>query len=532
MQEQAIIRSRAEGAVRLIWSILDLDEGAAVNCSQPQVIVDWDEASCTQLVYLYTEIARRFAGRMTEYMRLKGRPRAMEEGEEPQDSLRIACVDIGGGTTDLMVTTYFGEENKLIHPRQVFREGFRIAGDDVSRDVVSSIVLKHVADSIEAAGGRGVRALLQERFGGDVANMDERVKQMRRQFVLRVLTPLAIATLEACENLGERDEFEISAADVLGAREEDDGVSVLDVPARLLAYLEEPAAGAGASDWRFADVSFRVRRSEVDACIRNVLHTALEQMGEAIDHLGVDVVLLTGRPSRLPEVRKLVREMMLVPPDRLVSMHRYRVGEWYPFRDPVSNEVGDPKTTVATGGMLCALSSSRIANFRLMTDDLQMRSTARVVGQMANNGQIVDKDVIFAEPDEPGKDGEAGEEEATLPVYNPVHIGFRQLPEERWTTTPLYLLDFANENVARRPLPPAGHAEAPRDLRRPGEPRTPASNRGGEGGVRRGPRGGWRRTPVPPGRRAASPPHPRVRRRLLARHRRVPGELRGRGMVR
>ena len=176
-------------------------------------------------------------------------------------------------------------------------------------------------------------------------------------------------------------------------------------------------------------------------------------MGEAIEHLGADVVLLTGRPSRLPEIRKLVREMMLVPPDRLISMHRYRVGEWYPFRDPVSNEVGEPKTTVATGGMLCALSSSRIANFRLMTDALQMRSTARIVGQMANNGQIVDKDVIFAEPDEPAKGGEAGEEEATLPVYNPVHIGFRQLPEERWTTTPLYLLDFANENVSKRPLP-------------------------------------------------------------------------------
>ena len=453
MQEQAIIRSRAEGAVRLIWSILDMDEGAAITCAKPNVIVDWDEASCTQLVYLYTEIARRFEGRMTEYMRLKGRPRAMEEGEDPQDSIRVACVDIGGGTTDLMVTTYFNEENKLIHPRQVFREGFRIAGDDVARDVVSSIVLERIADSIEAAGGRFVRELLPVRFGGDFAGMDERVKQMRRQFVLRVMTPLAVATLQACENIGERDEFEISAVDVLGAHEEEDGAPALDVPASLLAYLEEPAANAGAHGWRLADLSFRVRRSEVDACIRNVLHTALEHMGEAIEHLGADVVLLTGRPSRLPEIRKLVRDMMLVPPDRLISMHRYRVGEWYPFRDPVSNEVGDPKTTVATGGMLCALSSSRIANFRLMTDALQMRSTARIVGQMANNGQIVDKDVIFAEPDVPAKGGEAGEEEATLPVYNPVHIGFRQLPEERWTTTPLYLLDFANENVSKRPLP-------------------------------------------------------------------------------
>lgn len=443
VQEQAIIRSRAEGAVRLIWSILDMDEDAAITCAKPSLIVEWDEASCTQIVYLYTEIARKFEGRIDEYMALKGRRREMEEDGPSRNSLRVACVDIGGGTTDLMVTTYFGEGNRLIHPRQVFREGFRVAGDDVTRDVVSSVVLSEVADSIEAAGGTSMSERLKELFGGDVGGMDQRVRQLRRQFALCVLTPLAVATLQACERIEEFDDFEISAAEVLGVREDDEGNRELEIPADLLAYIEEPAAGAGAEGWRFVEFSFRVRRNRVDGCVRNVLQRALNQMGEAIDHLGVDVVLLTGRPSRLPAVRAIVREMMLVPPDRLISMHRYRVEEWYPFRDPVTNEVGDPKSTVATGGMLCALSNSRIANFRLMTDALQMRSTARFVGAMASNGQIPEGDVIFAEAD----GGQAGEEEATLKVFTPMFIGFRQLPQERWTATPLYLLDFANDKV-------------------------------------------------------------------------------------
>ncbi len=453
MQEQAIIRSRAEGAVRLIWSILDMDEGAAITCAKPRLVVDWDEASCTQLLYLYSEIARKFEGRIDEYMALRGRPRAKEEGGPLENSLRIACVDVGGGTTDLMVTTFFGERNRLIHPRQVFREGFRIAGDDVSRDVVGTIVLARIADSIAAAGGVSVRARMPGLFGGDVAGMDQRKRQMRRQFVVRILTPLAVAALNACEKIGETDDFEISAAEVLGTREGEDGSQELAMPASLLAYLEEPAAGSGAGGWRLADFSFRARRAEVDACVRNVLQTALRDMGEAIDHLGVDAVLLTGRPSRLPAVRAMVREMMLVPPDRLVSMHRYRAGAWYPFRDPVTNEVGDPKTTVATGAMLFALCDSRIANFRLTAEALQMRSTARFVGVMANDGQIVDRDILFAEADEPAASVRAGGDEATLLVDNPVHIGFRQLPHERWTTTPLYLLDFANESVLRRPRP-------------------------------------------------------------------------------
>jgi len=155
-------------------------------------------------------------------------------------------------------------------------------------------------------------------------------------------------------------------------------------------------------------------------------------------------VLLTGRPSRLPKVRAMVREMMLVPPDRLISMHRYRVGQWYPFRDPITNEIGDPKTTVATGGMLCALSNGRIVNFRLATDALHMLSTARFVGIMGNDGRIPDNKIVFRED---------RQDEGALRVYNPVHIGFRQLPHERWTTTPLYRLDFANEKVTERPLP-------------------------------------------------------------------------------
>ena len=452
MQEQAIIRSRAEGAIRLIWSILGFRDDVAATCARPRLVVDWDEASCTQLVWLYTEIARKFEGRIDEYMALRGRPRVQEEGREPENSIRIACIDVGGGTTDLMVTSFFGEGDRLVIPRQVFREGFRVAGDDVTREVVASIVLDGIAESIEAAGGGYVRERLRELFGGDVGGMEQSRRQMRRQFSLRVLAPLAVATLSACENIAEDAIVETRVAEVLGYHEDEDGVACLDVPAGLVAYLEDPARAVGARNWRLADTKISVRRSRIDASVRGVLQKALQDMSKVIDHLGVDVILLTGRPSRLPAVRALIRDTMIVPPDRLVSMHRYRVEEWYPFRDPVTNEVGDPKSTVAVGGMLCALSTSRIASFRLRSECLQMRSTARFVGPMNAAGQIFDNEVLFGEVDD-RVSGDATEEEAVLTAYNPVHVGFRQIADEGWTTTPLYLLDFANESVLKRPLP-------------------------------------------------------------------------------
>jgi len=38
-------------------------------------------------------------------------------------------------------------------------------------------------------------------------------------------------------------------------------------------------------------------------------------------------------------------------------------------------------------------------------------------------------------------------------MFAPVHIGARQLPLDRWTTTPLYRLDFASDAARRRPTP-------------------------------------------------------------------------------
>ena len=398
-----------------------------------------------------------------------------------------------------MVTTFFGERNRLIHPRQVFREGFRIAATMCPAMSWAPLCSRGIADSIAAAGGVSVRARMPGLFGGDVAGMDQRKRQMRRQFVVRILTPLAVAALNACEKIGETDDFEISAAEVLGTREGEDGSQELAMPASLLAYLEEPAAGSGAGGWRLADFSFRARRAEVDACVRNVLQTALRDMGEAIDHLGVDAVLLTGRPSRLPAVRAMVREMMLVPPDRLVSMHRYRAGAWYPFRDPVTNEVGDPKTTVATGAMLFALCDSRIANFRLTAEALQMRSTARFVGVMANDGQIVDRDILFAEADEPAASvRQAGTK-----------------PRCWWTTRSISASGNSRTSAGRRRRSTSstlrmracsgaaaaeGHPAAARQQRRrSGESRASAPDRSSEGGIRRRLRGGQGATPLPPG---------------------------------
>ncbi|TDX33622.1 virulence factor SrfB [Rhodovulum visakhapatnamense] len=462
VQEQAIMRSRAEGALKMVWAMLGMDEALDRYKTKPAVTVEWDEASCTQLVYLYSEITQKFDGNIDAFLRLKGRDRVRPGEAAPSPSLRLACIDIGGGTTDLMISTYWSEANRVLHPVQTFREGFRVAGDDMLQRVVSGIVLPRLQTSIEAAGGRYVGEKLRELFAGDIGGQDQQVVQKRRQFALRALMPLAVAILTHSETAAEYDRFDLSVAETLGLprpapEPDEDGVAPPRtgpaeplISTEILAYIEQAARDVGAPDWRFADVVLTTSREDVDAIAREAFQKVLGNMAEVIDHLGVDVVLLTGRPSRLPAVRSIVEELLVVPPYRLVSMHTYKTGRWYPFRDPITQRIGDPKSTVAVGGMLIALSESRIPNFKVTTGAFQMKSTARFVGEMDYNGQILDEKLMFSELD---LDTKGGAQEATVAMFSPVHIGSRQLPIERWTTTPLFRLDFANPNAQRRPTP-------------------------------------------------------------------------------
>jgi hypothetical protein len=449
-QEQAIIRSKAKGALALVWSTTGLKDGESSISRMPELIVEWDEASATQMVYLYSELTQKFDGRIDQFLQLKGKPRVQVPGQAASPSLRLACIDIGGGTTDLMVTTYWGEAGRVLHPRQTFREGFRVAGDDMLQRVIAAIILPGLQKAIEDSGGRYVGEKIRELFAGDIGGMDQQSVQKRRQFALRALMPLAVAILKACETATEFAPLSLAVRDVLPLDETAEHDR--HMPAALIAYIEEAALDLGAEDFRLADVQLTFSREDVDAIAREVFQKALSNLAEVIAHLGVDVVLLTGRPSRLPAVRAILEEMLVVPPNRLIPMHDYKTGRWYPFRDPVTQRIGDPKSTVAVGGMLIALADGRIPNFKVTTSAFRMQSTARYIGEMDSSGQIMADRILFADVDLDARKTES-DLVARATMYTPIYLGARQLPLERWTTTPLYRLDFATHAAqARAPL--------------------------------------------------------------------------------
>ena len=438
LAEQRILRARAQAGVRLAWELLGWSADRRTThpmMKEPVVTADLDEATATQIVWLHNEITERMGGDAQALFDLLGAGRTRP--------LRIASIDIGGGTTDLMVVSYRLGEGDAVLPTQEFRESFKIAGDDLLRQVLAEIVVPALSASLRQAGVLDPDALLRRALGGDQGGQTEEERHLRRQFVAQVLEPIGIEILHA------REKLQGAAQGVLFQRAIGD-VCAATAPGtkRAVEHLERLARDAGATEAAVLRAEVVATVPHLDKLIRSTLGPVLATLCEAVWHLGCDALLLSGRPSRLTPISDIVLAQMPVPPHRVVRMHRYRVSEHYPFRD-ASNRIEDPKTTAAVGAMLAIQAEARLRNFHLRSRAFGMKSTARFIGRLDQSGQLRDEAVLLREVDLDA--ARAGQEVAfTAALGATTMIGFRQLAIERWTAQPLYALELTDPASAPR----------------------------------------------------------------------------------
>ena len=436
LPERRIMQEHVEGALILVRRILGLYPAPAwlnaAFCETPTAQTDWDEATCTQLVFLFAEIHERLREEPERYCDAVALHR---RGDGP--SLRIASIDIGGGTTDLMITTYRPAESKMLVPTQEFREGFRLAGDDILEQVIARHVLPGLARAAEERGAANARAIVDCWTSRNSGTRDEARRAVCRRFVQHVLMPTALALLARYESFDRHDDERDTELRI--------AVDAGRAPADVLARFDEDVAVAGGAGFAAAGVEIRADARDVERTIAAVIENVLRDFGEIVHRYRCDYLLVSGRPSRWPAIRDCLIAGGSVPPDRIVAMSDYPVGAWYPF-GARGGRIADPKTTVAVGAMLACLLEYETPGLGVRTGELRMRSTAKYVGIMAANETILDKDVLLEDVDFDA----GGEVEQTLREIrfeNTRTIGFRQLPLERWTATPLYRLEY--EDVSR-----------------------------------------------------------------------------------
>lgn len=466
--EQRIYRRWVNWAVRVLWEVLGWQDCYVRDHSKralgtdyrlsPRVRCNWDEATCTQLVFIYNEITKKYQGDAQTLCKILGMPRA-HCGERP--CVRIATIDMGGGTTDLSITTFELESeagaSSRMRPHLELRDGFNIAGDDILRDVIRLIVLPALGAAAEKIGVGHSDKFLATLFGRDVMDNSQENRNRRAQCTRQLLTPVALSILNAYEGMDATvgdPGFSCTFADFFeGCAEQSEQEGERPALARYprpsaaaLAYVNQAVHKAGGdAAFNVLHTSIRIVPKNIDAVIRETVGLVLANLCEVIQRYDCDMLLLTGRPSCWRAVVSTIFAKLPLPPDRIMPMNHYRVDTWYPFAD-VSGFITDPKTTVVVGAILCSLAEGHLEGFSFDPSGISPTSTARFIGEMDINGQIK-KPKVWFEVDVNARDERTYTRDVTF--AGPIAVGFRLLDVERWTTTRFYVLDFANEDVRR-----------------------------------------------------------------------------------
>lgn len=457
-QEKAIFRQRMEDAIAIIWKAMGwhpLDDDFARQGDRqrsivpvPTIHLDWDEASCGQLVWLYNEAMMKFSGKTDAFFAAMARADRVVEGEPQGRTLRIATIDIGGGTTDMAITRYHLDEgsgsNVKIAPTLLFREGFKIAGDDILLDVIQVAVLPALQQAIQQAGVVDAAGLMSHLFG-ESGRMDTQ-GILRQQTTLQLFMPLGHAILSAWEaqDINDANAGVYATFGDLLSRTPGDNV---------LNYIHKAVHNAlppQSTPFSVLNVPVDVPFSRLqDALMQGKFRITapLHALCEAVSHYCCDALLITGRPGCLPGIQALMRHLQPVPINRLVWLENYPVHEWYPFTE--QGRIGNPKSTAAVGAMLCSLALDlRLPGFNFKAADIQAYSTVRYLGVLDSNNVLTDENVWYRDIDLDNP-GEKLNPKVSFPLRGNVTLGFRQLDNARWPATPLYTLSIDDPALAK-----------------------------------------------------------------------------------
>ncbi|EEJ8916535.1 hypothetical protein ZG07_003993, partial [Salmonella enterica subsp. enterica serovar Oslo] len=459
-QEREIFRQRMFEALALVWKAMGWhpqDEDFTMPKHReksvvpvPEIQMEWDEASCGQLVWLYNEAISHYAGRTESFFNALARPdRQPEPGVVLGRALRVASIDIGGGTTDMAIVHYQLDDgvgaNVKITPHLLFREGFKVAGDDLLLDIIQRCVLPSLQTALQRAGVTDAAALLATLFG-DSGRIDTQAI-LRQQTALQLFMPLGHAVLSAWEQSDINDPF-------AGLHATFGDLLIRRPTSNVMNYIQQAidhALPSGSPTFDIFNVPLQIQFSQLQEALlagQFTLTTPLHAVCEAISHYHCDILLVTGRPTCLPGVQALIRHLQPVPVNRIVWMDKYQVHEWYPFSQ--QGRIGNPKSTAAVGAMLCSLALDlRLPRFNFKAADIGAYSTVRYLGVLDNTVNTLRDENIWYHEIDLDKPGATLDARLHFPLRGNVTLGFRQLANSRWPATPLYCLNINSAELAK-----------------------------------------------------------------------------------
>ena len=392
-----------------------------------------EDADSTQAVGAKPAGRRRSTGRVSRPAR-PGRGGKAEEPEEDtkRKELRIACIDIGGGTTDTMIASYVYEPgiDDYVHGKILHQDGVSIAGDQLVKRILERIIVPRFAEAI-GLEDEDVQLLFGPRVPKNRGFSSQRIDWINRLFV-----PLAEAYLQAAV-----DEVQTEEAD--GEVHEITHTDLELVDPAVLESLEQVCnklRGPGYYDLN-QDLGLRFEQATFEEVVHEVFDDLLFDFCARIAEYQADVVLLAGQPSKLGYLQALVRKYLPLPPTRIIPMFNHYAGNWYPYQDTKGNKPGlivDPKSAVVVGAAIEFMArNGMLSQFKFSMRGKDKKNTY-LWGVMTESTSTIREERILFHPIEDENTKDEWTEFTTIALRTV--IGRKMTSDEYAQATPIYVL--------------------------------------------------------------------------------------------
>ncbi len=293
-----------------------------------QVELGLDEASASQVVFLESQI-RKHKNRLDNFG--KGLLFSDEKGK-----FRVASIDIGGGTTDMMVAEYdLNEysENHLLEGKILHVDGTSTGGDDV----VKIIIEKHILPELKAVADIPDDAF-KKIFLGDATHRHRLIRIRCMNIMLRPIVHYLL------ENLANNKSSEVSTGNTVEELFKSFALSeeISELKKDLLRHYNWDIQKSFKNKFKLPtndDLTKTIKGSG--------LKSVLVSYSKCISMYKPSFILLAGKISNIGVFKKVISDLIPTAVDRIIPLGNYSPGRWYPYLS--NGKISDPKTTVIVG---------------------------------------------------------------------------------------------------------------------------------------------------------------------------------------
>lgn len=452
-----------------------------------------DEAVSSQLPILFSEL-RNLGHDADTWFDLYGL-----DGD-----VTIMNIDIGGGTTDIAAIRYSRAEEAsggstrsgrvTLRPKLLYKDGHTVAGDMLVKRLIETVVLP------AWLGGKGASA-----FAGntEARNLIVSLLKSPRQNPVNTILPGATARLGRIVRLAfvplaneilrrltvaERDGAAAirpilvsDIADSTAIRELNSLALQLIIrgceiwgklkPQDMRRYgnpglfkqwfstLWTRAEGLAELPFR-PDAEIHATVDALNQCVTGVFGGMIASLADLVAENECKMIIVSGKPSELPQVRRLVVRELPLPAQRILQVKDFPAGEWYPSEFLEAGKIRDAKTvTVAGAALFQDVLNGNLTGFQIADGEEELTASEFNWGVMSTTRDPRDfQTAVFFNAGTP-----AGKRwHAQLPLQSRIGRTLRLSDEVK--PEPVYRLDLTQEATANGVLP-AGFNKAEASIR-------------------------------------------------------------------